>query len=687
MGTARHENQLDRKTIAPQRSDRPPTSRSVLLKVGCCLASLSLLSRGMAWAEEILEIEVYDYEPAYEPAPADYYQPPPESAYVEPSWQPETYYYQEPEPYYSQPAPEPYYYQEPESYYSQPAPDTYYYQEPAPEPYYYEPAPEPYYYQEPEPYYYQEPEPYYSQPAPEPYYYQEPEPYYSQPAPEPYYYPEPEPYYSQPAPSYQKPIAEMPKLPPLEKLEEPSFLPDDLYVAPPTALNLNKKSKGVNNYYGSGGNNYIDRSSDYQIGATDSYEAPSAVVFSERSTGCEAVLQTGQGIVGSVCDRAEPAYVANDNWSAPTANNWSAPTENNWSAPTANNWSAPTENNWSAPTANNWSAPAQTASSYSHNSPSYSSNSSYNDSYYSNSSYYDNSYYSEPSYNDNSYYSNSSYYDNSYYSDSSYGSGYNYEPEGVQVASILPARVQGLFEINPMSNSGLAYYNRTMRPPAVRGNGDKKMLFPLSLPAPITSLFGWRNHPILGYQKFHTGTDLGAETGTPVVAAYAGHVTIADWLGGYGVAVAIEHQSKSLETVYGHLSEIFVKPGEFVQQGEVIGRVGSTGRSTGPHLHFELRELTPDGWVTRSPDSQIEAAMASLMAVLKIKEVPPAPEISLEDLSKQTKDVAGKPQLPPLPPGFEVPIPDLVPPVFELTKASEKKGNSQLTQKVEEKKE
>jgi len=664
METPHQDNQLTRKANAPQRSDvasatlrdRPATSRKLLLKAGCCLATLSLLSRGMAAAEQILEIEVYDYEPAYEPAPADYYEPPPQSAYVEPSWEPEPYYYQEPD-YYSQPAPEPYYYQEPEPYYSQPALEPYYYQEPD---YYSQPAPEPYW----------EPEPYYSQPAPEPYYYQEPD-YYSQPAPEPYW--EPEPYYSQPAPSYQEPMVELPELPPLE--EEPSFLPDDLYVAPPTALNLNKKAKPVSTYHG-GANNYIDNSSDYQIGATDSYEAPSTVVFAERSSGCEAVLQTGQGIVGSICDRAEPAYVAQDNWSAPTQDNWSAPAQNNWSAP------------------------AQTASSYSDYSPSYSSNSSYNDnsyysnssyndnSYYSNSSYNDSSYYSNSSYNDSSYYSNSSYNDNSYYSGSNYDSGYNYGAEEVQVASVLPAQVGGLFQVNPMSESGLAYYNRTMRPPAVRGNGDKKLLFPLSLPAPITSLFGWRTHPILGYQKFHTGTDLGAETGTPVVAAYAGHVTIADWLGGYGVTVAVEHRHKGLETLYGHLSEMFVKPGEFVQQGEVIGRVGSTGRSTGPHLHFELREWTKDGWVTRNPDSQIEAGMASLMAALKIKEVPAAPKISLEELSKQTKDLAGKPQLPPLPPGFEVPIPDLVPPVFELTKASEKsEDDSQLTRKVEKEKE
>ena len=384
------------------------------------------------------------------------------------------------------------------------------------------------------------------------------------------------------------------------------------------------------------------------MGATDSYEAPSTVVFSERSTGEVAQYPTN-----------------NKNWSAVAENN------NNWSAPTQNN-------NWSGTTAtNNWSAPAQTSSYnslYGEGRQNYSSN---DNSYYSSNdnSYYsskDNSYYSDTSsYSQTSYYSNSSSGQNGYYSSTSYAPNYSDSSRGVEVAAVLPAQVQGLFH-NPISQSGLAYYKRTMRPPAVPGNGNTRLIFPLSVPAPITSLFGWREHPVLGYRKFHTGTDLGAPTGTPVVATYAGKVAIADWLGGYGVAVVLDHQRKSLETLYGHLSEIFVQPGEFVQQGEVIGRVGSTGMSTGPHLHFEMRQLTKDGWVTKDPDSHIEFALGNLMAALKVTEVPPVPEVSINELLKQTKDNgSGLPQLPPLPPGFEVPIPDLEPPIFELTKASE----------------
>jgi murein DD-endopeptidase MepM/ murein hydrolase activator NlpD len=164
------------------------------------------------------------------------------------------------------------------------------------------------------------------------------------------------------------------------------------------------------------------------------------------------------------------------------------------------------------------------------------------------------------------------------------------------------------------------FYRRTLPPLGRLGNGDIRLMFPLSIPAPITSVFGWRMHPISGDPRFHMGTDLGAPLGTPVLAAYAGRVVIADFLGGYGLAIALDHNKGTQQTLYGHLSEIFVKQGEWVKQGSVIGRVGSTGNSTGAHLHFEFRQLTPDGWVALDPGSQLEYALAELVKVLAVSE-------------------------------------------------------------------
>ncbi len=106
--------------------------------------------------------------------------------------------------------------------------------------------------------------------------------------------------------------------------------------------------------------------------------------------------------------------------------------------------------------------------------------------------------------------------------------------------------------------------------------------------APITSNFGWRVHPILGTQKFHNGLDFGAPTGTPIQAAERGTVIFAGWYGGYGNAVIIDH-GNGATTLYAHASRLTVQEGQVVQQGQVVALVGSTGLSTGPHLHFEVR--------------------------------------------------------------------------------------------------
>jgi murein DD-endopeptidase MepM/ murein hydrolase activator NlpD len=163
-----------------------------------------------------------------------------------------------------------------------------------------------------------------------------------------------------------------------------------------------------------------------------------------------------------------------------------------------------------------------------------------------------------------------------------------------------------------------AFYNRTIRPLGRVGNGNLRLIFPLAIPAPITSLFGWRMHPISGTARMHTGTDIGAPLGTPVLAALTGRVIMADFFGGYGVSVALEHTNGTQQTLYAHLSEIFVKPGDVVKQGTVIGRVGSTGASTGPHLHFEFRQQTEQGWMAMDSGLLLETAMAELVKSLKV---------------------------------------------------------------------
>ncbi len=104
----------------------------------------------------------------------------------------------------------------------------------------------------------------------------------------------------------------------------------------------------------------------------------------------------------------------------------------------------------------------------------------------------------------------------------------------------------------------------------------------------ITSNYGYRYLELYGYTRLHAGTDIGAQYGAEVTAAAAGNVTIATYGSGYGNYVMIAHADGSV-TLYGHMSSLAVSAGQTVSQGDVIGYVGSTGNSTGPHLHFEVR--------------------------------------------------------------------------------------------------
>tara|TARA_B100000963_G_C22598381_1_gene659012 strand:+ start:270 stop:1544 length:1275 start_codon:yes stop_codon:yes gene_type:complete len=107
--------------------------------------------------------------------------------------------------------------------------------------------------------------------------------------------------------------------------------------------------------------------------------------------------------------------------------------------------------------------------------------------------------------------------------------------------------------------------------------------------ARLSSTYGMRKHPILGYNKMHRGTDFAAPKGTPIMASGSGTIEMAKWWGAYGKYIRIKHNSK-YKTAYAHLNSYArgIRPGAKVKQGQIIGYVGSTGRSTGPHLHYEV---------------------------------------------------------------------------------------------------
>ncbi len=114
------------------------------------------------------------------------------------------------------------------------------------------------------------------------------------------------------------------------------------------------------------------------------------------------------------------------------------------------------------------------------------------------------------------------------------------------------------------------------------------MIWPAPGHTRITSDFGYRIHPISKVKKLHTGTDIGIKTGGTVVAAQSGTVIMSDWYGGYGKCVMIDHGG-GIVTLYAHNSKLMVKKGQRVKAGDKISESGSTGNSTGPHLHFEVR--------------------------------------------------------------------------------------------------
>tara|TARA_B110001452_G_scaffold238998_1_gene219788 strand:- start:249 stop:734 length:486 start_codon:yes stop_codon:yes gene_type:complete len=146
--------------------------------------------------------------------------------------------------------------------------------------------------------------------------------------------------------------------------------------------------------------------------------------------------------------------------------------------------------------------------------------------------------------------------------------------------------------------------------------------------ARLSSAFGMRKHPIDGYNKMHKGTDFAAPTGTPIMASGSGVITRARWCGGGGNCIKIKHNS-TYETIYAHMKNFArgIKEGTRVKQGQIIGYVGSTGKSTGPHLHYEVivngKKINsqtlklPSGKILRGKERKIFEVLRIKLDVLK----------------------------------------------------------------------
>jgi murein DD-endopeptidase MepM/ murein hydrolase activator NlpD len=457
-----------------------------------------------------------------------------------------------------------------------------------------------------------------------------------------------------PAPAYvpEPPVAEAPPAP--DYLPEPALipLPEPTAQEPPFEAPINPA------------NAYIDQT-DYSLGATNGYESPTTIEFAERSTGCQGSVAAGQG-VGSLCGSpGSQQPMTADAGGSNSPQNSIAGQPYIATPPPGNVAGSVVPGNTARNTAGNIVGTVGQAAQkiggqlWGPGTPP-------PESVYSKQLPVDNL-------ADSANPTNSA--TTGYYASAAYYGGGGSAPTSSM--GLGPIQV-GPISVSSGSNTGFAYYNLTPRPAGRLGNGNTSLLFPLSIATAITSPFGWRTHPVTGYGRFHTGTDLGADLGTPVIAAYAGQVAIADWLGGYGLTVVLNHSKQSQETLYGHLSELFVKPGEWVKQGDTIGRVGSTGMSTGPHLHFEIRQMTDQGWVAIDPGSQLEFALAKMIGTLEIAKIPQMPEIIAAKDLKGIKDLENDlPQLPPLPVGMDIEVHNLQPPFPELLKAeiSQPKNN------------
>ena len=193
-------------------------------------------------------------------------------------------------------------------------------------------------------------------------------------------------------------------------------------------------------------------------------------------------------------------------------------------------------------------------------------------------------------------------------------------------------------------NPGLTtWLSRFSGPPPLPSPDQKgALLYPLARPAEGLDPWGWRYSESRGRWRMHTGLDLMAPPGTPVLAALPGRVHLVSWVDGYGLTIVLDH-GDGRRTLYAHLESVAVIPGQELRGGDVIAAVGMTGRTSGPHLHFELRSQVGSAWVALDPTPLIPAAQSSPLLATDRLGLPTANPSAVSLLSPSLPP----PQLPP----------------------------------------
>ena len=184
-------------------------------------------------------------------------------------------------------------------------------------------------------------------------------------------------------------------------------------------------------------------------------------------------------------------------------------------------------------------------------------------------------------------------------------------PAAAAAAAGLPPKPQLIPPETPVADVVLATARAAVLKPdqawPLRPGDPLRLVYPLAVPATEVDLYGWRYSDARKAWRMHAGQDLAAPEGTPVLAMLPGHVVLVEMLDGYGLTVVLDH-GRGWQTLYAHLLDSAVQPGDFLPAASVLGRLGQTGRASGPHLHVELRRRLGDRMMALDPTPLLEQA-------------------------------------------------------------------------------